>query len=953
MASEPKSMTTSDAVSFKDTLNLPQTDFPIRPNPLIDDAALLARWNQEGLYAHAQTINSDSETYILHDGPPYANGHIHLGHAYNYILKDIVTKSQRMMGKHVPVTPGWDCHGLPIEFKVSQEHPGVDRATLQKACRAYAQSWVEIQKEEFKALGVIMDWEHPYLTMNFAYEAAIIRAFGEFAKRGYIERKEKTVPWCFSCKTVLAAAEIEYEDRKDPSIYVAFDLTENSRKKCLDVALTKPVSLLIWTTTPWTLPLNRAVLAHPQTEYTALELDDRIVIIGAALAQNWCKLAEVAYKPVATFTSDRLKGLRAHHPFVADVEVPVLFEHWVGTTEGTALVHCAPGCGPQDYDVAIKQHIEVFSPVSADGTYTEDVGIAELVGKSVLDGQGWAIQKLQDQGKLLYKTSIRHSYPHCWRCRTGLIFRATLQWFCDLEKHDLKERALEAIETITFLPPKSKNYLKATISNRLEWCLSRQRAWGVPIPALLCNRCDRAHMTPDLINNVAQGISQCGIEFWNTVTIKELGADSDVCVGCGASDFRKEQDILDVWFDSGVSHWAVLKAQHQFPAQLYLEGLDQHRGWFQSSLLTSLALNGTAQTEAILTHGFTVDEHGQKMSKSRGNVVAPQDLIAKLGTDGLRLWAASINYEGDVIVSETLLKNVSEVYRKMRNTCRFLLANMYDFNHEKDALPFDNLMLIDQCAVVEAARINARVQEYYREANFTAVFHLLGDYAAVNLSQWYIAIVRDRLYVEQADGKERRSAQTACYLILDMLTKAMAPILSFTAELVSDEYQKNKKDSIHLQPYAKLNHIPLQKDEQWVAMWNFINLLRDAVMKAVEQERQKGTIKDALGARITLGYHFDADQENFFDQFKNYLAVTGQPLELFLKEFLITSQVVVLSKTDVSALEASGQYTSELPGLYVKIEKAYGVKCPRCWQWNETQNVYGLCDRCFQLVEKK
>lgn len=941
MASEPTQK--PETVSFKDTLNLPQTDFPIRPNAAVDDAALLVRWHKENLYAQAQTVNTGAKQYILHDGPPYANGHIHLGHAYNYILKDIVTKSHRMMGYHTPVTPGWDCHGLPIELKVSQEHPGASKATLQKACRVYAQSWIDIQKEEFTSLGVVMDWEHPYLTMSFGYEASIVRAFGEFAKKGYIERKEKTVPWCFSCQTVLAAAEIEYEDRKDPSIYVAFDVTDASLKK-LPFSSTKPVSLLIWTTTPWTLPLNRAVLAHPQTDYTALELDDRVVIIGAGLAQDWCNKVEVAYKPIATIPSQTLTGLRLKHPFAADTQVPLLFEHWVGTAEGTAFVHCAPGCGPQDYEVAVKQHLEVFSPLTTDGKYTQEVGVPELVGKSVLDGQGWVIGQLQTQGKLLYKTSIKHSYPHCWRCRNGLIFRATRQWFCNLEQHDLRERALEAIEQITFLPAKSKNYLKATVSNRLEWCLSRQRVWGVPIPALLCNRCDKAYVKPECIERVAQGVEKQGIEFWDAVSIKDLAAQQIVCEGCGSTDLRKEQDILDVWFDSGISHWAVLKQQHQFPAQMYLEGLDQHRGWFQSSLLTSLALNGVAQTEAILTHGFTVDQHGQKMSKSRGNVVAPQELIAQLGTDGLRLWAASINYEGDVIVSDTLLKNVGEVYRKIRNTCRFLLANTYDFTYGSDALPFEQLTLIDQCAVVEAARINSMIQAYYEQSNFTAVFHLLGDYSAVQVSQWYIAIVRDRLYVEQADGRERRSAQTACYIILDMLTKAMAPILSFTAELVSDEYQKNKQASIHLQRYAQLDHIPLRDDELWHDMWVFMKLFRDAVMKAVELERQKGTIKDALGARITLACNFEGEQAILFNAFKKHLAATGQSLELFLKEFLITSQVVVT--------ESSAQVTpSELSGLSIAVEKAHGTKCPRCWQWHVSHNVHDLCDRCRALVK--
>lgn len=971
-------MPTEIKVSYKDTLNLPRTDFPIRPKAKEDDPTLLKRWDSEQLYQKAGEANQGAHQYVLHDGPPYANGHIHLGHAYNYVLKDLVSKSARMSGKHVRVIPGWDCHGLPIELKVSSEHPNASRAELKKACRTYAQKWVDIQGKEFKNLGVIMDWQSPYLTMSYDYEASVIRAFGVFVEKGYIQRKEKTVPWCASCQTVLATAEIEYEDRKDPSLYVAFELTAASSAQFKFFDGSKPVSLLIWTTTPWTLPLNRAVLAHPQAEYSVLDDGNQLIIIGSKLVDAWCEQTETKKNVITTIKASQLEGMYAHHPFEAERTVPLLFEDWVGTDEGTAFVHCAPGCGPQDYEVGVKNNLEIFSPVATDGSYTQGVGIDQLIGVSVKDVHGWVIKQLLERGKLLHKTSIKHSYPHCWRCRNGLLFRATRQWFCSLEHNNLRGRALEAIEHMQFLPPRSKNYLKATVGGRLEWCISRQRVWGSSIPALLCSSCDEAYVKPEMIERVAQGIEQEGIEFWDRISIQDLMPEGVVCTGCNGTKFKKEQDILDVWFDSGVSNWAVLAKEKQFPADMYLEGLDQHRGWFQSSLLCSLVLNETTPTQSILTHGFTVDDKGQKMSKSRGNVVVPQQMVDRLGTDGLRLWVASIDYEGDVVVSESLLDNVSQVYRKIRNTCRFLLANLYDYSHENDALPFDELQVIDQYALLEADRINQYVQRLYKEANFTGVFHALSDYAAVELSQFYIAIVRDRLYVEQADGQARRSAQTACYVILDTLTKLMAPILSFTAELVSDEYQKNKTRSIHLERFAQFSDISKQVAllygsvlpaevgetswqthsgieisrqsiehsvfaQQWEGQWHLLRSVRDAVMKAVEHKREEGVVKDALEARVTVCFDFDQEARQLFERFQALLEKTGQPLESFLKEFFIASQVKVKHlQTDLEH--------SDLQGLYIGVEKAHGSKCPRCWQWSTAEHENDLCERCFEIV---
>jgi isoleucyl-tRNA synthetase len=743
---------TKQQVSFKDTLNLPHTDFPIRVNTKEEDPAMIERWIKEKLFEHSFTHNEGKKRFILHDGPPYANGHIHIGHAYNKILKDIVAKSKRMFGLQVPVTPGWDCHGLPIEFKVSQENKGLSPSELKKACRAYAQEWINVQREEFKKLGVLMDWDHPYLTMNYSYEAYTLKAFAQFVEEKYIERKNKTVPWCIHCETVLATAEIEYEDRKDPSIYVMFPLEQKIIDQQLPFLKDTQVSLLIWTTTPWTLPLNRAVLARPGIMYEILLINGKQVLVAQPLADKVTALMGVEKQVLGHIMSDQLVagGARVHHPFIEGLTVPLILDESVLLDEGTAFVHCAPGAGPQDYDVAIKNNLDIFSPVSTNGHYMPGIMPAELEGMSLADAQGWVIKKLTEQDKLLFKTSIKHPYPHCWRCHNPLIFRATKQWFVDLEKHNIKKDTLLTIqENVAMYPAASKNRLMATIDGRLEWCLSRQRVWGTPIPALLCNNCDHTYISKELIERVAQGVEKAGIEYWDTVTIEDL-VGKDVCPSCKKYDWKKEQDILDVWFDSGVSNYVVLKHNPalQFPADIYVEGKDQHRGWFQSSLLSSMALNHEACMRSIITHGFTVDANGRKMSKSLGNVVSPQEMIEKLGTDGLRCWAAGIDYAGDAVVSDVLMRNVQEVFRKVRNTCRFLLSNIYDFDIDRDVVPLEELRLIDQHAMLELFEINAQILSHYENYEFTKVFHGLGDYCTVNLSSFYLDIIKDRLYVE-------------------------------------------------------------------------------------------------------------------------------------------------------------------------------------------------------------
>ena len=952
-------------ISFKDTLNLPHTDFPIRPNAKVDDPELLERWKQEKLYDRAMVLNQGAAKYILHDGPPYANGNIHLGHAYNKILKDIVTKSRRMAGFQVPVTPGWDCHGLPIEFKVSQENPGATPVQLKQACRKYAHGWIDIQREEFKQLGVIMDWDNPYITMDPGYESKTVQAFGKFVGQKFIERKNKTVPWCATCQTVLASAEIEHKDRKDPSIYVLFELEKPIAQKLFN--LDAPVYVMVWTTTPWTLPLNRAVMVKPNAHYQLLELKGKYVIVGAQLADKIASLVGEEKKVIKTFAAEELRDAQVYNPVVEDFSVPLIFDESVGIDEGTAFVHCAPGCGPIDYEIGVKNHLEIFSPISPKGTYTDKIRPLELVDMPVADGQIWVIKKLAERGSLFFKTTINHSYPHCWRCRNGLILRATLQWFFNLNQHNVKQLALETIEKINFIPEQSKNFLRATVESRWEWCLSRQRVWGIPIPALLCMRCDYAYITPEFIEKVAEHIKKEGIEYWDRVTLNEILPPDLVCPHCGVAEFKKETDILDVWFDSGISHYAVLydNPKLAFPADIYLEGIDQHRGWFQSSLLTSIVLEQEACTKTIMTHGYTVDAKGQKMSKSLGNVIAPQQIIDQMGTDGLRLWVASIGNNADVVVSDVLLRNVSEVYRKIRNTCRFLLQNLYDYDHARDAVAWDMLSEIDRYALTQLYILNNKLIEQYLQGDFTAIFHGLADYCSVELSSFYLDIVKDRLYTEKADGQLRRAAQTTLWYILDTLTRLMAPLLSFTAERISDNYQKDKTASIHLQSFATLNeigkkltdkteigflgqlppdmgsiHKTIQAIEQQSGVvklertWELLKTIRTVILKAIEVQREQGLIKHSLEARVRI---FVDNSMPDYDLIKKFLH------EDFFKEFLIVSQVLF-------AQSSEGLQQTSLPGVYVLVDHAAGTKCPRCWQWDVTTHEHGLCRRCMKIV---
>jgi isoleucyl-tRNA synthetase len=981
---------TKNVPSFKDTLNLPATEFPIRSNHKELDAQLLHRWQSDNLFHVSFTCNMGNKKFILHDGPPYVNGPIHLGHAYNKILKDLVTKSRRMAGFHVPVTPGFDCHGLPIEINVAKQYAKDDCIAFIKQCRAYANHWISVQTEQFKALGVLMDWAHPYVTMDAAYEAAILRAFAQFVERGFVTYNYKTVPWCASCQTSLASAEIEYKDRKDPSVFVLFPLVHT---QTTPATLSHNASLLVWTTTPWTLPLNRAVAVKPDALYTALVVGDKTIVVAQALAERIknaiiAKLTQGPVVSVGEFKGSELVGLSVQQP-LTDRVVPVIANPAIALDEGTACVHVAPGCGPEDYMLGIAQQLEIYSPVTADGHYTADVLPADLAGKAVVDAQTIIIDRLRAQGRLLHAGTVTHAYPHCWRCRNGLLFRATKQWFLSLAQEGLRDAAVAAIDTITFIPEQSRNNLKAAVESRLEWCISRQRVWGVPITALLCKTCGEPYITRAFVEQVAAQVAQEGIEYWHRADVGELSHNVK-CAHCGGTDFKKELDILDVWFDSGVSHCAVLKNNPAlaFPADVYLEGRDQARGWFQSSLLTSVVLDGQPAMRSIITHGYAVDANRAKMSKSVGNVVAPSDIVEQYGTDVLRLWAASIDYVDDAVVSDVLLRNLQEVYRKMRNTLRFLLSNINDFSFERDMVADSNLMAIDLYALQTLAQVDERVRAAYERADFTAVVHELTDYCTNELSSLYLDIIKDRLYCEAATGHARRSAQTVCWRILDTLTHVLAPILSFTMEQVSDYYQKNKTKSIHLQPFVPVilgeQHddqatIPLHVQTHFPrastmlsAVWPELFAIRSSILKAIELQREQGIIKHSLESNVLI--FFDKEFLDKLAPFLALLAQRGQTFETFLREYCIISQVSLVTKrtgtvpppSSSSVAPSAGQVppgsrgqdfgeklANQLAGLEITVERARGVKCPRCWQYEETTHEYQLCTRCARLVDKR
>ncbi|MFI5338406.1 MAG: isoleucine--tRNA ligase [Candidatus Methylomirabilales bacterium] len=923
-------------MDYKTTLNLPKTDFPMRANLPEREPEILRRWEAEGLYQQVREARAGREMWILHDGPPYANGHIHMGHALNKILKDMVVKSRSMSGFNAVYVPGWDCHGLPIEHQVDKEL-GSKAAQIpvpekRRMCRAYAQKFIDIQREEFKRLGVLGDWGHPYLTMEYRYEADILRELGKFFATGGVYRGLKPVHWCASCLTALAEAEVEYEDHTSPSVYVAFPLT--SDPATLDPALAgAQVSVIIWTTTPWTLPANLAIVVHPTEEYVVFRSRGRCFITAEKLMDETarkCRLPE----PEVLFRAPgaKLQGLTTRHPWL-DRASPIFTAEYVTMDQGTGCVHTAPGHGADDYDTGIKHGLPIYNPVDDMGRFVPEV--EQFAGMSVWDANAAIIDRLRAEGRLLHAEDYRHSYPHCWRCKNPILFRATDQWFISMEAGGLRKRALDAIRQVGWIPPWGEERISNMIANRPDWCISRQRAWGTPIAVFSCTGCGALLAEPQLIEHVASLMDREGADVWFVRSARELVPPGTRCGKCGGQELTKEMDILDVWFESGVSQAAVLRVRpdQHWPAEMYLEGSDQHRGWFHSSLLAAVGVQGGAPYRAVLTHGFVVDGEGRKMSKSLGNVIAPQEVIGKYGAEVLRLWVAAEDYRDDIRLSDEILTRLAEGYRRIRNTCRYLLGNLYDYDPARDAVPTDRLLPIDRFILHRLQGLTERVRAAYRDYEFHVLYHSLHNFCAVDLSAFYLDVLKDRVYTSGPASQLRRSAQTAMYQILVGLVKLMAPVLSFTADEVWRYLpMPDKPASVHLTEFPEVRADLL--DEGLVREWERLLAVRDEVLKALESARKERRIGSAQEAAVEV----QATGEAF-----DYLAGRREALEM----------ICIVSRLTVTR----GEKGTAAPGLTVRVDRAPGAKCQRCWNYRESVGASAahpaLCDRCVAVLQEK
>ncbi len=785
-------------MEYKDTLNLPKTDFPMRANLPQNEPKQVEKWQRDETYFQALEINHGNPKFILHDGPPYANGNIHIGHALNKILKDIIVKYKAMTGNAAPYVPGWDCHGLPIELQVEKnigraKKLAMSKAEIRRLCKEYAEKYISIQRDEFKRLGVLGDWERPYRTLDPAYEAQEVRELGKIVESGALYRQKKPVYWCASCVTALAEAEVEYEDHISPSIYVKFAVTNS--KGLFPIDPVNGTFFVIWTTTPWTLPANQAIAVHPKFMYRLVKTPKGQLIINQELIPSVmmvCGIAPEEYQILdGAWPGTDLEGIVCRHPWI-DRDSQIILGEFVTQDQGTGAVHIAPGHGQEDYEVGMRYGLPVMAPVDAEGKFTAEAG--DLKGESVFKADARIIQKLAERGALLKEEKLSHSYPHCWRCKKPVIFRATEQWFISMDKKGLRQDALDAIEQVRWIPPWGKDRIRGMLESRPDWCVSRQRSWGVPIPAVYCGSCNRAVLTQELCNHVAEIFEREGSDAWFLRPVNELIPASVTCPDCGGRDFTREEDILDVWFDSGVSHAAVVERDPRLGgrADLYLEGSDQHRGWFHTSLLTSLATRGRAPYGSVLTHGFTLDGKGRKMSKSLGNVIAPQEIMKKSGAEILRLWVAAEDFREDVRISDEILNRLIEAYRRLRNTARFLISNLYDFDPKKDVVKAAELDEMDRWILQRTQDVLSRCREAYDDCEFHVVYHTLNNFCSVDLSAQYLDIVKDRLYCEGTKSKTRRAAQTTLARILDVLVHLMAPILSFTAEEIWN-YLPDKK----------------------------------------------------------------------------------------------------------------------------------------------------------------
>jgi isoleucyl-tRNA synthetase len=916
---------------FDATLNLPRTEFHMRANLPTKEPEILDFWNKIEVYKKVQEKNSGRTPFILHDGPPYANGDIHLGHTLNKVLKDIIIKYHSMTGHDTPYIPGWDTHGLPIEQQAIK-NLGIDRhrtdvVEFRKHCKEYALKYVDIQSKQFQRLGVRGDWEHPYLTLKPEFEATQIKVFGEMANKGYIYKGLKPVYWCADCETALAEAEIEYSDKTSPSIYVKFPVKDGKG------VVPEDAYVIIWTTTPWTLPANTGISLHPDYDYIIVLVNGEKYVIAQGLLETVAgELGWTDYKILKQFKGKELERALCRHPFFDRDSLIVLGNH-VTLDAGTGCVHTAPGHGEDDFYVGREYGLEVISPVDNSGHFTEEAG--QFKGLMVHDANKDVIAELQKRDMLLKASRIEHQYPYCWRCKHPIIYRATEQWFASIE--GFREEALKAIDSVRWIPSWGRERIYNMVRDRGDWCISRQRTWGVPIPIFYCESCGQTIIDDSTIARISSLFAEHGSDIWFSQDASWLLPGGYRCSNCGSADFRKETDIMDVWFDSGSSHMAVLENYDElsWPADLYLEGSDQHRGWFNSSLSTSVAVRGVAPYRQVLTHGFVVDEKGRKMSKSLGNVIDPIKLINNMGADILRLWVSSADYRNDVAVSDNIIKQSAEAYRKIRNTCRFMLGNLFDFDPEKDRVEYDKLNELDKWALLKLHKLIKRVTKAYADYEFHVVFHSVHNFCTVDLSSIYFDILKDRLYCCHPDDPQRKAAQSVIYALINALVAMITPILAYTSEEIYSHLRR-ENDPVSVQlldwPEYKEEYI----DDAIENRMARILQVREAVTKALEEARTKKVIGHSLGARVTI--YADPD----------WLDLLGTVEEL--DKIFIVSQVELKNEGERSQNAIS---LEELPGIWVDVAAASGEKCERCWIIEPSVTSHdGLCDRCAQVVAK-
>ncbi|VAX22574.1 Isoleucyl-tRNA synthetase [hydrothermal vent metagenome] len=912
----------NEKVDYKDTLNLPDTKFPMKANLARKELEILKKWDDLDLYERIRASRQGREKFILHDGPPYANGHIHSGHALNKLLKDIIVKAKTMQGLDAPYVPGWDCHGLPIEREVDKKlgkaKIGMSAVDKRRKCREYAERFVDIQREEFIRLGILGDWFNPYITSSHDYEIGIVRELAKFAANGSLYRGNKPVHWCSSCRTALAEAEVEYMDRTSPSIFVKFKLNISDAE-----AMALPgdsTYVVIWTTTPWTLPANLGISLHPDFDYNAVSANGETYILAEYLtASSMEAFGHKEYKTVKRFKGSAMDKMTARHPFLEHESLIMVGDH-VTLEQGTGCVHTAPGHGQEDYVIGQKYELEVYNPVDEAGKFREETPL--FAGQKVWDANANVIEILKEKNAILAQRDIVHPYPHCWRCRNPIIFRATPQWFIGMEANDLRIKSLEAIRKIKWTPAWGEERIFGMIENRPDWCISRQRVWGVPITAFYCEKCGEALLTSETVNHVADLMDKESLDIWFDKEASELLPPGASCDHCQGTTFTKGADILDVWFDSGVSHELVMNNDSRlgWPADLYLEGSDQHRGWFHTSLLTSIGTRGEAPYRAALTHGYVVNSKGKKMSKSLGNAIPPEEIIKKYGAEIVRLWVASEDYREDIRLSDEILRRLTDAYRKMRNTIRFMLGNISDFDPDKDIVPFAERDDIDRVILLRFNKVAKKIVDAYERYDFHVFYHTFHNFCVLDLSAFYLDIIKDRIYTYPQAGRERRSAQSTLYDLTAGMLKLMAPTLAFTAEEAwgfLPGAPGKREESVHMASFP--DTAIATEDEDLLNEWERIIAIRGEVTKAIEIARRDKVVGHSLDAALELSL-FQAD--------KNILEKRLQELPY----------IFIVSQVRFAAEPSHGNVfrSEEIPGLTALVTKAKGEKCERCWNYSET-----------------